>query len=86
MAEPVTVCIPGTRSYRAGVSRGWARANMLYVMDGVAVLPERAFVERGLPHWIDEEDIDNVNDYIDGYVVGFGFRVQGRWPNGMQKG
>lgn len=84
MAEVATVLVPGTRAYRAGVSRGWARADRLYRDEGLAVIPTREYILRGLPFWASEEGSDP-EDYLHGYAVGFANRVQNRWPNGMQK-
>jgi hypothetical protein len=84
VAEPATVLIPGTRAYRAGVTRGYARADMQFSQDGVAVIPTREFILNGLPFWASEEGQDP-EDYVTGYAVGFANRVQNRWPNGMEK-
>ena len=84
MTESATVLIPGTRAYRAGVTRGWERANRLYLDEGIAVIPTREFILRGLPYWASEEGSDP-EDYLSGYAMGFAYRVQNRWPNGMRK-
>jgi hypothetical protein len=84
VTEPATVLISGTRAYRAGVTRGYARADMQFSQEGVAVIPTREFILHGLPFWAHEEGSD-VDEYLSGYAVGFANRVQDRWPNGMEK-
>jgi hypothetical protein len=82
VTDLATVCIPGSRTYRAGVTRGYARADRLIQMDGVAPIPLREHILGGLPYWVAEESSE-AEEYLDGFVVGFAHRVQGRWPNGM---
>jgi hypothetical protein len=76
-----TVCIPGTRSYRAGVTRGYERAERMFSMEGCARIPHRSDVLKGRPFWV--EGHDDIEKYLDGYALGFARRVSGHWPNGM---
>lgn len=84
MSDLATVCIPGTRAYRAGVTRGYARADRMYQMDGVAVIPLREDIRLGMPYWANDFG-EELEDYLSGFAVGFANRVQGCWPNGMQR-
>jgi hypothetical protein len=76
-----TVCVPGTRAFRDGVTRGYERASRMFSMEGCAVIPHRVDVLKGLPFWIDDHDA--TEQYLDGFALGFARRVSGHWPNGM---
>lgn len=80
----VSYLIPGdsSRSFKAGLERGYQRAERQAQWSGRTKYPSRDTIVKGRPYWVHRREI---NDYLNGHSVGFHRFADGCWPNGTSK-